>query len=51
MTEGIEREKLLLFVGETEMEDLGVVEIKNLRILSDKKRCDPEFVKKPDLNE
>ena len=26
MTQGIEKEKLLRFVGETEMEDLGVVD-------------------------
>ena len=30
MTEGIEKEKLLWFVGETEMEDLGEVEILKL---------------------
>ena len=27
MTEGIGKERLLQFVGETEMEDIGVVEI------------------------
>ena len=27
MTEGTEKEKLLRFVGETEMEDLGVVDL------------------------
>ena len=50
--EGIEKEKLLQFVGETEMDDLGV-----LGILApgnfewQKERCEAEFVKELDANE
>ena len=51
MTEGIENEKLLRLVGETEMEDLRVVRILGFEN-SDrhKELCEAEFVKELDLN-
>ena len=51
MTEGIENEKLLRLVGETEMEDLRVVGILGFEN-SDrhKELCEAEFVKELDLN-
>ena len=52
MTEGIKKEKLLRFVGETEMEDLGVVGILGLENFEwQKERFEAEFVKELDLNE
>ena len=52
ITEGIEKEKLLRLVGETEMEDLGVVGILGLDNFEwQKERCEAEFVKELDLNE
>ena len=50
MTEGIEKEKLLRPVGETEMEDLGVVEILGFENSEwQKERFESEFVKELDL--
>ena len=52
MSEGIEKEKLFRFVGETEMEDLGVVGILGPENFEwEKERCEAEFVKYLDLNE
>ena len=52
MSEGIEKEKLFWFVGETEMEDLGVVGILGPENFEwEKERCEAEFVKYLDLNE
>ena len=52
MTEGIEKEKLLRFVGETEMENLvvlGILGPKNFEW--QKECCEAKFVKELDLNE
>ena len=52
MTEGIEKELLLRFVGETTMEDLGIVGILGLGNSEWQKECfEAEFVKELDLNE
>ena len=51
MTEGVEREKLLRFVGETEMDDLGVVVILGFENFDwQKELWEAEFVKELDLN-
>ena len=52
MTEGIETEKLLRFVRETEMEDLGVVGILGIENFEWQKDCyEAEFAKELDLND
>ena len=49
---GMEEEKLLWFVGETEMDDLGVVGILGPENFEQQKEsCEAEFVKELDLNE
>ena len=51
MTEGIESEKLLRFVGETEVEDLGVTRLLGIENFEwQKELCEAEFVKELDLN-
>ena len=51
MTLGTEEKKLLRFVGETEMDDLGVVVILGPENLErQKESCEAEFVKELDLN-
>ena len=46
MSEGIEKEKLFRFAGETEMEDLGVVGVLGPENFEwEKERCEAEFVK------
>ena len=51
MTEEIQNKKLLRFVGETEMDDLGVVGILGPENFEwQKKSCQVEFVKELDLN-
>ena len=50
MTQGIEKEKVLRPVGETEMEDLGVVGILGFENFEwQKERFEAEFVKELDL--
>ena len=52
MTLGIEEEKLLWFVAETEMDDLGVAEILGPEnIERQKQSCEAKFVKELDFNE
>ena len=52
MTEKIEKEKLLRFLGETEMDDIGVVgNLGPEKFQGQKERCESKFGKEPDLNE
>ena len=52
MTEGIEKEQLLQSVGQTEMEDSGVVRILGLENFEwQKERFEAELGKELDLNE
>ena len=52
MTEEIKKENFLRFVGETEMEDIGIVGLLGLENFEwQKERCEAELVKKLDLHE